>query len=91
MPAPVIMLPNLLERSLCRGLIERFDSSPTMDGEVTRTDADGIVGSVIDHGKKHRRDLFISPDDDIHAMLAATLSAAAALKSPRPFSLMFLI
>ncbi len=87
MPAPVIMLPNLLERSLCRGLIERFDSSPTVDGEVARTDADGIVGSVIDHGKKHRRDLFISPDDDIHAMLAATLLSRCGPEIAKAFQL----
>ncbi|WP_428488360.1 2OG-Fe(II) oxygenase family protein [Rhodopila sp.] len=72
-PAPTIVLPNLLPRDVCRSLIERFENSPTIDGEVARIDADGIVRSVIDHKKKHRRDMMIAPDEELHGMLRDTL------------------
>jgi predicted 2-oxoglutarate/Fe(II)-dependent dioxygenase YbiX len=85
MPAPVIVLPNLLERSLCRSLIDRFESSPSTDGEVARIDAQGIVRSVIDHAKKHRRDLLISPNDDLHETLAATLLGRCAPEIAKAF------
>jgi hypothetical protein len=85
MPAPVIVLPNLLDRSLCRRLIDRFESSPTIDGEVARIDAQGVVRSVIDLAKKSRRDLLISPDDDLHSMLTATLLGRCAPEIAKAF------
>jgi predicted 2-oxoglutarate/Fe(II)-dependent dioxygenase YbiX len=85
MPAPVIMLPNLLARSLCRSLIDRFESSPTIDGEIARIDARGIVRSVVDHAKKHRRDLMIPPDDDLHSILHIALLGRCAPEIAKAF------
>jgi len=79
------VLPNLIGRDLCRILIERFESGPSIDGEVARTDANGVVRSVVDHHKKHRRDMMISPDDDLHQMLAATLLGRCAPQIAKAF------
>lgn len=69
LPAPAIVLPNLLSPAQCRDLIDRFESSPTMDGEVVRVDAAGHVCSVVDHSKKYRRDMPIAADDPVHKTL----------------------
>jgi predicted 2-oxoglutarate/Fe(II)-dependent dioxygenase YbiX len=84
-PAPAIILPNLLARSLCRILIDRFETSAAADGEVARIDADGAVRSVIDHAKKHRRDLLIPPDDALHPLLAAALLGRCAPEIAKAF------
>ncbi len=73
LPAPVLVLPNLLPRALCRTLIERFESGPSIDGGIATIDAVGVPRTRIDHGKKHRRDLPITPDDAMHALLREAL------------------
>jgi predicted 2-oxoglutarate/Fe(II)-dependent dioxygenase YbiX len=73
MPAPLLVLPNLLPRAQCRFLIDLFESSPTIDGAVARIDAAGNVRSVVDHQKKHRRDLMIDAESELHHMLRDTL------------------
>jgi predicted 2-oxoglutarate/Fe(II)-dependent dioxygenase YbiX len=84
-PAPVIVMPNLLPRDLCRMLIERFESSPVIDGEVARTDATGNVCSVIDHGKKCRRDMPIAPDEALHRLLQTILLRRCAPEIAKAF------
>jgi predicted 2-oxoglutarate/Fe(II)-dependent dioxygenase YbiX len=85
MPAPIIVLPNLVPRALCRQLIELFESSPTIDGGVARVDAAGQVCSVVDHQKKHRRDLIIQEDTDLHRMLREMLLARCAPEIAKAF------
>ncbi len=84
-PAPAIILPNLLERSLCRRLIDRFESSPAADGEVARIDAQGAVRSVVDLAKKHRRDLLVLPDDGLHPILATALLGRCVAEIAKAF------
>jgi predicted 2-oxoglutarate/Fe(II)-dependent dioxygenase YbiX len=84
-PAPAIILPNLLERSLCRSLIDRFERGAAADGEVARIDAQGAIRSVVDPAKKHRRDLLIPPDDELHPILAATLLGRCAAEIAKAF------
>jgi predicted 2-oxoglutarate/Fe(II)-dependent dioxygenase YbiX len=84
-PAPAIVLPNLLPRALCRSLIERFESSPVIDGEVARTDAAGNIRSVVDHGKKCRRDMPIGSDDNLHEMLRGILLRRCAPEIAKAF------
>jgi predicted 2-oxoglutarate/Fe(II)-dependent dioxygenase YbiX len=84
-PAPAIVLPHLLPRDLCRTLIERFESSPTIDGEVARIDAAGNVRSVVDHDKKCRRDMPIPPDDTLHLLLRTTLLRRCAPEIAKAF------
>jgi len=85
MPAPVIVLPNLIGRGLCRSLIERFESGRSIDGEVARIDAAGIVRSVIDHDKKHRRDMPIPPTDALHRSLHDSLLGRCAPEIAKAF------
>ncbi|HEX2941668.1 MAG TPA: 2OG-Fe(II) oxygenase [Rhodopila sp.] len=73
MPAPAIVLPNLLPPSLCRDLIRLFDTGPVVDGGVARVDAAGVIANVVDHAKKHRRDLVIPPGSELYATLQAML------------------
>lgn len=72
-PAPAIVLPNLISPELCRDLMQRFETSPTIDGEVARVDAAGNVRSVVDHAKKFRRDMPIAADGELHRELRDTL------------------
>ncbi|HBK04763.1 MAG TPA: hypothetical protein DDZ81_02745 [Acetobacteraceae bacterium] len=69
MPAPAIVLPNLLSRAMCEQLIALFESSHTIDGTVARVDAAGRAANVIDHAKKHRRDMIVEPDSQLHRTL----------------------
>lgn len=84
-PAPVVLLPNLLSNEMCRALIERFESSPTIDGAVARIDPTGAVRSVIDHEKKHRRDMMIAPDEELHGVLRDTLLRRCAPEIAKAF------
>lgn len=84
-PAPVIVLPNLIARDLCRTLIKRFETGPTIDGEVARTDAAGIVRSVVDRDKKHRRDMPIASGDDLYDTLRHTLLDRCAPEIAKAF------
>ena len=85
MPAPAIVLPHLLAPPLCRYLIDLFESSPTIDGAVARVDAAGNKCSVVDHAKKHRRDMMIDPDTDLHRMLRDTLLDRCAPEIAKAF------
>ena len=72
-PAPVLVLPNLLPPAFCRSLIELFDCSPTIEGAVARIDAAGHSRSVVDHTKKHRRDLMLDEGSALHRRLQDSL------------------
>jgi predicted 2-oxoglutarate/Fe(II)-dependent dioxygenase YbiX len=85
MPAPIIVLPNLLPQALCRHLIELFEISPTIDGAVARVDAAGNVCSVVDHSKKSRRDMMIPADSELHRALRVTLLARCAPEIAKAF------
>jgi predicted 2-oxoglutarate/Fe(II)-dependent dioxygenase YbiX len=67
LPAPVLMIPNLLDRPLCRHLIERFETMATFDSGVTGIDGDGQTRHRLDPQKKRRRDCLLPPDDGLHA------------------------
>jgi predicted 2-oxoglutarate/Fe(II)-dependent dioxygenase YbiX len=84
-PAPVVILPNLLPLDLCRILMDRFESSPTIDGEVARIDASGAVRSVIDRNKKHRRDMMIGATEDLHRHIQDILLRRCAPEIAKAF------
>jgi predicted 2-oxoglutarate/Fe(II)-dependent dioxygenase YbiX len=73
LPAPVLLLPNLLSRDVCQALIERFENGATVDGGIASIDADGMPCSRVDHRKKNRRDLLITPEDGVHDLLRNAL------------------
>jgi predicted 2-oxoglutarate/Fe(II)-dependent dioxygenase YbiX len=84
-PAPAIILPNLLPPSMCRELIALFDSSQTIDGSVARVDAAGVTANVVDHAKKHRRDMLLEPDSQLHATLRDLLLDRCAPEIAKAF------
>jgi predicted 2-oxoglutarate/Fe(II)-dependent dioxygenase YbiX len=85
LPAPAIVLPNLLPPRFCRDLIDLFETSLTVDGTVSRMDADGNARNVVDHDKKRRRDLHIAPEDDLHGTLAHLLLGRCAPEIAKAF------
>jgi predicted 2-oxoglutarate/Fe(II)-dependent dioxygenase YbiX len=84
-PAPLVMIPNLLPRALCRTLIERFETSEVEEGKVARVDAAGKACNVVDHTKKSRRDLLIRPDDALHEVLRGMLLRRCAPEIAKAF------
>jgi predicted 2-oxoglutarate/Fe(II)-dependent dioxygenase YbiX len=85
LPAPVLMLPNLLGRDLCRRLITLFESRPNMEGEIASIDHAGVPQSRVDHAKKRRRDVPISPTDEMYPVLREMLLRRCAPQIARAF------
>ena len=85
LPAPAIVLPNLLSPRFCEDLIELFETSLTIDGTVSRVGADGNTRNVVDHGKKRRRDMRIDPEDDLHHTLQHLLLGRCAPEIAKAF------
>lgn len=65
-PAPVLVLPNLFDRDLCRELIEMHRTGPTFESPVLTTDAHGRGEHKYDHELKKRRDLLLERDHPMH-------------------------
>jgi predicted 2-oxoglutarate/Fe(II)-dependent dioxygenase YbiX len=61
LPAPVLMLPNVLSRELCGALIEAFEAGASCEGAVASMGLDGVAEARVDYGKKRRRDMPILP------------------------------
>ena len=85
LPVPLLMLPNLLPRDLCRALMAWFETRPSADGEVARIDALGQARGVIDHGKKRRRDVLIPPGEDLYNVLHEALLSRCAPEIRKAF------
>ncbi len=85
LPAPVLILPNLLPGPLCRTLIERFEADISIDGEVASIGPDGRPQARIDHDRKRRRDLLLPPCDPLHPALQKTLLRRCAPEIARAF------
>jgi len=85
LPAPVLILPNLLSSLQCRHLIDLFESRPSMEGEIATIDRDGMPASRVDRDKKRRRDVPIGPDDPLHPLLCETLLRRCVPEIARAF------
>jgi predicted 2-oxoglutarate/Fe(II)-dependent dioxygenase YbiX len=85
MPAPALLLPNLLSAAQCRHLIARFESGATIDSGMATIDEHGQPRTRLDHAKKRRRDLLIGPDDPDHDTLQALLLRRCAPEIARAF------
>ncbi len=62
-PAPVLMLPNVLEPQLCQRLIDLYEASGGTDSGVFRNGT-----HVLDYGFKRRRDLTITDSGLVEAL-----------------------
>jgi predicted 2-oxoglutarate/Fe(II)-dependent dioxygenase YbiX len=85
LPAPVLMLSNLLSRPMCQTLIERFESGTSIDGEVASIDSAGTPLNRVDHAKKCRRDLLIPQGDKLHEILHDALLGRCAPEIAKAF------
>jgi predicted 2-oxoglutarate/Fe(II)-dependent dioxygenase YbiX len=72
LPAPILLIPNLIDADFCRELIARHDSRHFDSGFAT-ADATGAAQYKVDHQKKKRRDHLIEEDDPLHARLLDAL------------------
>jgi predicted 2-oxoglutarate/Fe(II)-dependent dioxygenase YbiX len=71
LPAPVLVIPNVLNPEFCRGLVAHFEASPYERGGMAGRDAEGRGYHKIDEAKKKRDDFVLGPKD---AMLAGALN-----------------
>ena len=62
-PAPVLLVPQLLERDFCRELMALYDRHGGEDSGYMTSDANGKTVGVIDYGRKRRRDYLIEDAD----------------------------
>lgn len=85
LPAPILILPNLIPPELCRSLMELFEHRPNMEGEVATLDHDGIPRSRVDRAKKSRRDMPIAPEDALYPILRNALLQRCAPEIARAF------
>ncbi len=85
MPAPVLILPRLLEAEACARLITRFEGGEHVEGAMASIDGDGRAIRRIDAAKKHRRDLTLDPAEPLHAEVVAALSGRLAPEIAKAF------
>lgn len=72
--APVLIVPNLLNETLRKGLIEAFEAGEHREGGMASIDGDGAVMTRYDDTKKRRRDLELTPDHPLHGDVVSVLS-----------------
>jgi predicted 2-oxoglutarate/Fe(II)-dependent dioxygenase YbiX len=85
LPAPVLVLPNLMQRDLCRALIETFEAGISIDGGVASIDAAGMPQGRVDHERKRRRDFLIPPGDALERGLQNLLLDRCAPEIAKAF------
>jgi predicted 2-oxoglutarate/Fe(II)-dependent dioxygenase YbiX len=83
--APVLIVPNLIDRRFCRELIERFETGPHTEGVMASMNASGDGYAKLDASKKHRRDLLLEPMDGLHARVVEILARRLAPEIKRAF------
>jgi predicted 2-oxoglutarate/Fe(II)-dependent dioxygenase YbiX len=84
-PAPVLLLPNVLERELCQDLIDMHRAGPTFESPVLTTDALGRAHNKIDHTYKKRHDLLLDRDHPMHVRLAGIIQKRCFAEIKRSF------
>jgi predicted 2-oxoglutarate/Fe(II)-dependent dioxygenase YbiX len=85
LPAPALFLPNLIGRTLCRALIERFETGGNFESGFATVGADGAPLYKVEHAKKRRRDLLIDTDDPYHQPLCDLLLRRCAPEMKKAF------
>lgn len=82
--APVLLVPNVLDRAMCEKLIERWRAENTDSGYM-RTGPDGKLVGYIDYGRKRRRDHFLENDDPLYKQLSAIMVRRVKIAALRAF------
>jgi predicted 2-oxoglutarate/Fe(II)-dependent dioxygenase YbiX len=83
--APVLIVPNLIDRDFCRELIARFETGPHMEGVMASMNGAGDGYAKLDKDKKHRRDFILEPTDALHARVVEVLARRLVPEIKRAF------
>ena len=84
-PAPVLVVPGVLDADACARLIARFEGGEHREGAMASVDAAGAPSRRIDLEKKRRRDLELDPAEPLHVEVVAALSARLAPEIAKAF------
>ena len=84
LPAPVLVIPNVMAPETCRALIAHFETSPHGPGMMASV-IDGAAAAKLDEGKKRRRDLELTPADALHGEVVKVLAQRCAPEIKRAF------
>lgn len=68
--APVLQIPNVLDRQFCRQLIEVWENEGNTESGYMERDAKGKLVGYIDHNRKRRRDHFLSNQAPLYGALS---------------------
>jgi predicted 2-oxoglutarate/Fe(II)-dependent dioxygenase YbiX len=85
LPAPVLMLHNLIDPAFCRALIGEFENGENFDSGMAGVDAGGGAKHKIDHAKKKRRDHLLNPGDRYYNEVQDVLLGACAHEMKKAF------
>jgi predicted 2-oxoglutarate/Fe(II)-dependent dioxygenase YbiX len=84
-PAPILLIPNLLEREVCAELIDRFEEGGHFDSGFAGADAAGNPAYKMDYAKKRRRDILIDHMPELHDRLSGKLLKRTAPEIKKAF------
>jgi predicted 2-oxoglutarate/Fe(II)-dependent dioxygenase YbiX len=85
LPAPVLLLPNILSASFCLALIDRFESGGHLPGGMASVDVHGAAIHKIDDSKKKRKDYILPADDALGAQAVEALARICVPEMKRAF------
>ncbi len=83
--APLLIVPNLIDRQFCHELIQRFETGPHEAGVMASADTAGAGYAKLDTAKKKRRDLILDPKDALHARVVEVLASRLVPEIKRAF------
>jgi predicted 2-oxoglutarate/Fe(II)-dependent dioxygenase YbiX len=75
MTAPILIVPNIIEESLCAELIRHFESGSHVEGVMASAGADGTGYSKRDLEKKRRHDLVLEVATPLHGRMVDVVSS----------------
>lgn len=67
--APVLQVPNVIDRQLCRTLIETWEQEGNTESGYMERDGKGKLVGYIDHSRKRRRDHFLPNQSPLYVNL----------------------
>ncbi len=84
--APLLVVPNLIERRLCRALMAAFEAGAHREGGMASIDAEGHAVLKIEQAKKRRRDLELTSENPLHSEVVDVLSSRLVPEIARSFN-----
>ncbi len=85
LPAPILILPNVLNKPLCAELIQLHRNSGAFDSGFVSTDQNGQQVVRIDHSIKKRKDILLPRDNEINIQLSRVIMDRIRFEIKRAF------